>query len=279
MFRGRHITIATKHGKEKALAPLVSTILQAHPITLKEIDTDQFGTFSGEIERMGNPQETLRAKAALAHALCRADRIIVSEGSFGAHPGISFVQANEEWLLYKDFHLNHEVIVRSLSTETNYEQREIRDLESLIAFAQVKNFPLNGLILFGMSKNETRCYVKDIRDMDSLVEAFEQLMTTHGSVMAQTDMRAHRNQLRMDHIEQTGKKLMDRLLQSCPECHYPGFGITSVKRGLPCKYCLAPTNALLAEICQCTNCQHETKNYYPAQSRFADPGICQFCNP
>jgi hypothetical protein len=279
MFRGRHITIATKHGKEKALAPLVSTFLQAIPITCNTIDTDQFGTFSGEIERQGTPIDTLRAKIKLAYELTGETKIIVSEGSFGSHPASPFISANEEWLLYADLELDHEILVRSLTTETNFSQLEIEHESSLIDFAQKAGFPENGLILTALENNKIHKVAKDFESQAELLVTYFDLKHQFENVHVQTDMRAHKNLLRMQHIEAIGRKLMERMMSNCPACTYPGFGIISHEKGLPCKYCQAPTNDIQAEILACAHCKHTTKNMCPAGRHFADPGICSFCNP
>ncbi|MFY7991145.1 MAG: DUF6671 family protein [Fluviicola sp.] len=279
MFRGRHITIATKHGKEKALAPLVSTLLQAIPKTFDQLDTDQFGTFSGETERTGSPIEVLRAKTRLAQELCGDRRFIVSEGSFGPHPASPFITANEEWLLYTDFDLNHEVLVRSLSVETNYKQHAVKSIQELEQVIQSTDFPNNGLILIAKEQGEIREVIKDLVDTEALIASYAAFNNRYNDIIVQTDMRAHKNTLRMKHIELTAIKLINRMLSTCPACHFPGFGAVSADKGLPCKYCQAPTNAILAENWSCSNCQYTTKKFFPDGLKYADPGICSFCNP
>ena len=279
MFRGRHITIATKHGKEKALAPLVSTLLEAIPVTYSNIDTDQFGSFSGETERTGTPIETLRAKTELAYQITGHRRFIVSEGSFGAHPSIPFITANEEWLLYTDLDLEHEVLIRSISTETNYAQQEVQSVDDLNAFLANQDFPENGLILIGKEQQTILEVIKDFQNEEALFSAFNKLKERFQQIEIQTDMRAHKNRLRMKHIESTGRKLIERMLSACPECHFPGFGITALEKGLHCRYCQSPTNDILAAYQECSNCHFNSRIMYPNDRHFADPGTCNFCNP
>ena len=279
MFRGRHITIATKHGKEKALAPLVSTLLEAIPVTYSNIDTDQFGSFSGETERTGTPIETLRAKTEQAYQITGHRRFIVSEGSFGAHPSIPFITANEEWLLYTDLDLEHEVLIRSISTETNYAQQEVQSVDDLNAFLANQDFPENGLILIGKEQQTILEVIKDFQNEEALFSAFNKLKERFQQIEIQTDMRAHKNRLRMKHIESTGRKLIERMLSACPECHFPGFGITALEKGLHCRYCQSPTNDILAAYQECSNCHFNSRIMYPNDRHFADPGTCNFCNP
>jgi hypothetical protein len=49
LFKGRNLVIATLHGKEKVIAPLLEHALGVKIIVPEKFDTDQYGTFSGEI--------------------------------------------------------------------------------------------------------------------------------------------------------------------------------------------------------------------------------------
>ncbi|WP_404325454.1 hypothetical protein [Aerophototrophica crusticola] len=51
---GRTVALGTRHGKERAFAPPLLRRLGLS-VTLADIDTDQLGTFSGEVERQGTP--------------------------------------------------------------------------------------------------------------------------------------------------------------------------------------------------------------------------------
>lgn len=63
-FHSQKVYFPTKHHKEKILAPLLAEI--GLDCEVASIDTDQFGTFSGEIERTGSVLETLRKKLKAA---------------------------------------------------------------------------------------------------------------------------------------------------------------------------------------------------------------------
>ena len=66
------------------------------------LDTDQLGTFTGEVERKSDPITTARNKCVVAMELSNCDLAIASEGSFGPHPSISFIPADDEFLLFID---------------------------------------------------------------------------------------------------------------------------------------------------------------------------------
>ena len=66
LFEGRKLIIATKHGKETVIAPLIESALGLICFVSENFDTDSLGTFTGEIERELDPLATLRKKCLLA---------------------------------------------------------------------------------------------------------------------------------------------------------------------------------------------------------------------
>lgn len=64
---GETVLFATKHGKEDILRPILSELEKN--CVANEVDTDQFGIFTGEIERTRSVRETLRKKI-YAEFLC-----------------------------------------------------------------------------------------------------------------------------------------------------------------------------------------------------------------
>lgn len=50
-FSQRKLVIATKHHKEKVIAPLIEKVLGVECFVGKNFDTDTLGTFTGEVER------------------------------------------------------------------------------------------------------------------------------------------------------------------------------------------------------------------------------------
>jgi hypothetical protein len=62
MFKGRSLLIATKHKKEEVIAPIFERELGVKCFVSADFDTDELGTFSGEIERKFDPITTARKK-------------------------------------------------------------------------------------------------------------------------------------------------------------------------------------------------------------------------
>ena len=64
-YRGAVIAFATMHGKEQLARGPFRTILGAAVLAPAGIDTDQFGSFAGDIPRTLTPQQAARSKALL----------------------------------------------------------------------------------------------------------------------------------------------------------------------------------------------------------------------
>jgi len=277
-FEGRRLVIATKHGKEKVLAPILEEMLGVQCIVLPEFDSDQFGTFSGEIERTSDPLTTARKKAQLAMQIADCDLAVASEGSFGPHPTIYFAAADEELLLFHDKKLEIEIVVKELSTATNYATDTITTWDELQDFAKKSGFPEHALIL-RKSHEDLIDIKKGITDSIELKEFFIDLKQRHPKVCVETDMRALYNPSRLLVIEQAGRKLAGVIIARCPSCSSPGFGIIGVTSGLACSLCGNPTNSTLAHVYGCKKCGHRDERLFPNNKREEDPMFCDYCNP
>lgn len=278
LFKGRKLIIATKHQKEKAIAPILEKELGVKCIAPENLDTDLFGTFTGEVDRKDDPVTTARNKCLLAMEASGYDLATASEGSFGPHPAIFFVHADDEIMLFMDKKNNLEIIARELSTETNFNGEKITTKKQLDDFARKANFPSHGLIL-RKSKEDYAEIIKGITNQEKLHSAFEHLITIYGEAYVETDMRAMHNPARMKVIEKATKKLAEKIKSCCPRCDAPGFGITDRKEGLPCSLCGSPTRSTLSYIYTCQKCGHTKEEIYPNKKTTEDPMYCDICNP
>ncbi|MBK8845510.1 MAG: hypothetical protein IPO27_02695 [Bacteroidetes bacterium] len=278
MFKGRNIVIATKHEKEKVISPILEKELGVKCYVTPDLDTDELGTFTGEVERKDDPITTARNKCLMAMELTNCDLAIASEGAFGPHPSIYFVPADDEFLLLIDKKNNLEIIVRELSAETNFNGAEVKTEKKLKEFATNANFPTHGLIL-RKSKNDFRDITKGITNTEELNDIFFRLITKYGTAYVETDMRAMYNPSRMKVIEKATYKLVDKIKSICPKCETPGFGITDRKEGLPCEQCHFPTRSTLSYFYTCQNCNYKKEEKYPTGKQTEDPMYCDICNP
>jgi hypothetical protein len=277
IFSGRKMVIATMHGKEQVIAPAVASALEVFPFVPKGLDTDQFGTFTGEIERKYSPLETARIKCEAAMNLTDCDMAIASEGSFGPHPLLFFAACNEEWVLLVDRKNRIEITGRKLSTDTNYDYRICYNVTDLLDFAAKSCFPKHGLIL-RKSKSNSDLIFKGIIEQEELIEKFMFIYEKYGQVFVETDMRALYNPKRMQVIAEATSDLVDKATSFCKKCRMPGFGITASNPGLICSLCGMPTKSILSHIWSCNNCGHSEEKI-SLHKTAEDPMYCDICNP
>jgi len=278
MFNGRKLLIVTKHGKEKVIAPIVEQALCVICHTSSDFDTDLFGTFTGEIERSLDPLSTARNKCRAGMSMNNFDLAIASEGSFGPHPLLPFIPANEEILTFLDTKNQLEISVSVLSTDTNYDSVEVSTEQELLDFAKRVQFPSHKLII-RKSKEECQDIIKGIGDWDQLLTAFQKQIFNYESVCVETDMRAMNNPTRLAVIERAAKDLVNKINSRCPHCNMPGFGITKIIKGLPCSLCKTPTKSTLCQVYTCLHCAYTTEKKYPEYKTMEDPQYCDLCNP
>lgn len=278
MFEGRDLLIVTKHKKERVIAPLLEKHLKVACFTLKKFNTDDFGTFSGEIERKDEPLETVRKKCLTGMHLANCDLAVASEGSFGPHPSLFFVPSDSEIIVLIDKKNNFEIIAHQLSTETNFSGREINSYKELCEFAKIVKFPSHALII-KKEKNDFSEMIKGITTWDKLFSAYQYFTQENKSIFVETDMRALYNPTRMKVIKKTTEILVKNINSKCPKCHTPGFVISDIKKGLPCEQCHLPTQSALSHIYVCKKCNYVKENEFPNKRIHEDPMYCGFCNP
>lgn len=277
MFEGRALMIVTKHEKERVMAPLLEKQLGVKCM-VADIDTDQLGTFTGDIERTGSPIDTLRKKCALAFEKYDCDLAVASEGSFGHHPTIFFAPADDEFVMLIDRKNGLEIIARELTTETNFNGKEITSENELHDFAEAVKFPSHGLIL-RKEKEDTSSVHKGIVDWTALRKCYFHVRNDQGVAFVETDMRAMMNPTRMKVIEKATHKLVEKILSACPACNTPGFSVTDSRSGLPCEVCKFPTKSVLSHLFTCTACNFTQEKKFPYAKREEAPMFCDICNP
>ncbi len=278
MFKGRNLLIATKHNKEKVIAPIMEDYLGVKCVINTNFDTDQLGTFSGEIERTEDPIATARKKCLMTMEANDCDLGIASEGSFGPHPTLFFIPADEEFLIFIDLKNKLEIVAREVSTTTNYNSDEVLNLDELKTFAEKSSFPSHALIL-RKNREDKQHLVKGITTFEQLEKVFHLIKEQFGKVWVETDMRAMYNPKRMEVIRAAAEKLAKKINSHCPNCNLPGFDVLNTASGLPCSDCGFPTRSVLKQIYACKGCQFEKEIIYPEKKQNENPMYCDNCNP
>nr|WP_294774658.1 DUF6671 family protein [uncultured Flavobacterium sp.] len=278
MFSNRKLLIATKHHKEKVIAPLFEKELGVRCFTSNKFDTDTLGTFSGEVSRKDDALTTLKKKCILAIEKNHCDLVIASEGSFGVHPSVFFAPADEELMMLIDTKHDLEIVAREISLDTNFNASVITNQSDLLAFAQRVQFPSHALIMNPAENNYSKI-VKGINNLESLKKHFEEFTNEFGKAYVETDMRAQFNPTRMKVIEKVAQKLLQNVQSICPNCKTPGFTITKAIPGLPCNWCKSPTASTLSFLYKCSKCDFTKEDLFPHQKNTEDPTYCDLCNP
>lgn len=277
-FSGETVYFATKHSKEKVLAPLFEKL--GLKCFRADVDTDMFGTFSGEVERVEGVRETLRRKTiAAANANPGARFLLASEGSFGSHPLIGFLQSDHEALLFVDRKLKTEIYVEEISTTTNHAEIEIGPNDDIQGFLMQVGFPEHGIIV--KPKGNKPSAIKNLQTFHSLgqaiIDAF--LISPEPKIILSTDMRANFNPTRMKNIEKVGMKLIESLNSFCPECKTPGFAISKGLPGLPCEECGVPSQISKDVVWSCVKCAYAEEKARPDGVVAIPASNCEYCNP
>jgi hypothetical protein len=267
-----HVALGTMHGKEAVIAPPFAAL--GVTVVLAEVETDSFGTFSGDVPRAGSMIEAARAKAQAAIAATGLPVGLASEGAYGPHPHFAFLPFGQELLLWLDIRTGQEVVEMTTDIQPSYDQETVADLAAAEAFLTRIGFPETAVIV--QPAATVPPLAKGVRDRTALFTLLDDAFRFGGSAHLQADMRAHMNPRRMSVIAGLAQRLAKRLAVPCPTCAAPGFGRLRSLPGLPCRECGTETGLIAAEIHGCTACGVERS--LPREG-LADPGHCPSCNP
>lgn len=269
------IAFGTQHDKARLVAPFFSAV---HEVTLSEIaiDTDQFGTFSGDIPRVLSPQECALQKAKLAAQAAESRYGLGSEGSIGVHPAMPFITSDVEHLVLWD-ELEQVALTESVLGPIASVTGTYSSWEECHSALSGHNF--EGHLLICRSSDQPSVLVKGIKSQDELHAAFLscQAESEDQPVTVESDLRAMCSLSRQNNISAVAEKFAARLSRSCPSCHRWGWGREKNLYGAPCSDCgtLSP-HALREKVLVCEYCQHEhTQESFPSCS----PAQCGVCNP
>lgn len=274
----KRVALGTMHGKAAAIAPPFAALGIALEVPAG-LDTDQFGTFSGEVARAGTMEQAARAKAKAAVALTGLPVGVASEGAYGPHPVIPFLALGQEMLLWHDAATGREIVEVLRDDRPTYDQALVASVGEVEGFLARIAFPEVAVVVAG--EGASRPLAKGLTEARGVERAVAEAiaLSDSGRAMVTTDMRAHLNPRRMAVIGDLAAQLVARLARTCPACAAPGWGRLRVEAGLPCADCGTPTALPRTEILGCTACGAEAAQSFPAAPDWADPGQCPMCNP
>lgn len=269
--------LGTMHGKEAALSPSFAAIgiyLAVPP----DLNTDAFGTFTGETARSGTMIDAARAKAKAAAILAGLPIGIASEGSYGPHPSFPLVPIGRELILWHDTRSGIDIIDMIVDEFPRFAHCDVKTTAEAETFLNTIEFPYNALVVQPVDGDVI--LAKGLRDASLLGDALRSAVALSpcGLARIQTDMRAHMNQRRMAVIGKLGKRFAKRLKATCPICNHPGWGWVGSVPGLRCSECGSPTQLPSHDIRSCVACDYEQVVERSIGGR-ASPTFCSICNP
>ena len=280
-YAGRSAVLATMHGKEEVIAPALLSGVGLLVAPTPGLDTDQLGTFSGEIPRQGTMLDVAVRKARLGMSATGLPLGIASEGTFGPHPAIPFMLAGMELLVFVDDDRKVVVSESLIAEATNFDHLVVSPGEAFELFLERIGFPAHGLIVRPNEGGSVEALTKGIAARAALDRAIIRAAShsPDGKARLETDMRAHFNPTRMKSLAALAQRLGRRLATLCPACGTPGFGRTGTRPGLPCEECGAPTQMVASEIFSCPSCDHRQDRLRFDGLSKAPARNCPECNP
>jgi hypothetical protein len=280
-FAGRSLGVATIHGKEQVIGPaLMDSLSLAGFHAIVGVETDRFGSFSGEVQRTQTPLEAAIAKARHGAEVSGMDLVIASEGSFGPYPPAPFLSCDEEFLVLYDARDGQVFIHRKVFLGPVFGGEECDTLTDVKALAERLRFPSHRLVVRRAEKWRMGDVVtKGIGDIDLLHSTAEALIAAHGSCWVETDLRAMSNPTRMQAIADTAVEFAKELARTCPACGTCWFHITDTQAGLPCGLCGWPTDSIRVQVRTCRHCAHSEQETRVDGRTEEDPRYCDHCNP
>ena len=277
-YRGERIALATIHGKDRAIAAPFWRVLGAEIVAAYKVDTDSLGTFSGEIPRPAPLVETCITKARMAFDVVDVDCVLASEGSYGPIYRVPLAPGGVEIMAFVDRKRGIELVETLATHRTNWRLWRFKAGDPAIP-AALKEIGFPNFGVFVMRNSDFNGAHKELATVAQVVAAVdrEARRSADGLALMISDMRAHRNPIRMQVLRALGWKLATRLRCLCPKCHAPGFGPITSQRGLPCESCSEPTHWIDFEIDGCVACGHAAIHPRKDGRRIAPKLACRTC--
>lgn len=264
------VWMSTLHEKHKVVGPALGRLgLQ---VRASPWNTDQLGTFSGEIPRKLSVRQCLEAK--LDGIKEQGHLLLASEGTFLPHP-LGFT-TDVESLLLRDLVSGREFYAESRSEAVYDRSIQVTRPKELADQLPSLFFSGQGWIV---RTPDFSVVVKDVVTPQDLETAVQQVLAQAGQVYVQADLRAHRNPARQKVILAAAHRLVDLLESRCPRCDAPGWKVIDVVRGLPCESCGTPSRAVLSEVWACGVCGFSEQRPRPDGRDTLPVEECEVCNP
>ena len=165
IYQNQRVLLASKHEKERVIRPVFYEKMGCQIFT-SDFDTDQFGTFTGEIARTHSAYETCVLKAKTAAIATDSLLSLASEGSFGPHPAMPFFASAHEIMAFVDLKNNWVITEQLVTPKTNYQMLTLHPETDILPFLNAVKFPSHAVTL--QIESTKKVLGKGIQDITSL---------------------------------------------------------------------------------------------------------------
>ncbi|GAB2633193.1 hypothetical protein GCM10027270_21900 [Nocardioides ginkgobilobae] len=299
-YRDAPAAVATRHGKTATLRSVLGGPggLRLHTVP---VDTDAFGTFTGDRERPGPAHDVVVAKAVAGAREGGYDVGLASEGSFGPDPALPLAVVQRELVALVDLRNGLRVVGRAAAVAAWTARVEIgatlRPRDGARTVAERIDLARQAVVVrpapapdpldlppgtarpvgaLAQGDGISKGVVTRRRLVLAIALAKEHSPT--GAVVVETDLRAHVCPARRPVIRRAGLDLAHRLARLCRACGSAGVGTVRLDRGIPCRRCGDLTDEVRAVVHGCPACGHEEHTGQDGARR-GDPARCSSCNP
>lgn len=276
-FDGRTAALATRHGKGALVAPAMQAVAGLQ-VEVAAIDTDAFGTFAGDVPRLGTPLETAIAKARAAMAELGTDIGLASEGTIGPDPVFGLLPRDTELVVLVDDRLDLVITGTAVSHDIVAARHVVTAEDDLGPALRQLDIPTHAVLVMPHGRPElARKGLVDPREIRDAVAAACADAEDDRAVIT-SDLRAHCSPTRQAVIRAAAAALAARAATLCPACARPGWGQIDWLLGRPCAGCgTVVADLVRGRVDGCEGCG--TRVEVVTESSTVSPARCPRCNP
>lgn len=277
-YRGARMVVGSKHGKAGQIAPPFRSVLGAEVFGVDDMDTDRYGTFTGEVPRVLTPRDAAVSKARDAMAMAGVAFGLASEATYTMRYGV--LPWHEEILVFVDDVRGIEVTESEAGVSAAGQAERVTSADMAVDAARRFGFPRQAAVIRACDDTMTHTVIleKGLTRAPTLRDVVRRALCANAAhdIWIEPDLRAHHNPSRRVVIERLARRLAARLATTCPACHSPGYGRVAVRQGMPCGTCGGPTGQIATDLLGCPACDQTSS---VRRSGTADPRWCPTCNP
>lgn len=290
-LESEHILVASMHHKHKAIIPVIDTYFKNITWSIAEhLDTDQFGTFSGERERPTDMLGTLSLKISSAFALYPDSMVAIwTEWSFVSI--FPWVIRSTEYIMLIDkrfWFIFSTCYISIFNGAGSFCATTWDEAEEYIRWSF--QFPEEGCIIYPavasskifhlFANTRTSWITKWITSIESAKDAFVKAskLSWNKKVMIEPDFRANFCPKRMQNIASWTQQLVNQILSQCPSCYLPWWSKVSYEWSACCHHCWSPTHYPTHELRWCIKCDYKERKLISLHDSLLD-SCSSRCNP